>query len=203
MARLLLIAYCSCRVVGQEPLRISRIYTSKAKYKLMSEISLWLDSYDDIYSDFDSRHFLKRRISEDFLHELRSSKKYKREGVTDLLLFLPGEERKESSETAIINSLRDFFGNQFQISNNKYRVKRNNGIAALVAGFITMVVNSYMGFYGLHSLPFITLKVLLEPCGWFLLWLGFDFLFYDLREIKREKDFFREFSEINILFETS
>ena len=64
----------------------------------MSEISLWLDNYDDIYSDFDSRHFLKRRISEDFLHELRLSKKYKRERATDLLLFMPGEKRTESSE---------------------------------------------------------------------------------------------------------
>jgi hypothetical protein len=169
----------------------------------MSEISLWLDSYDDIYSDFDSRNFLKRRISEDFLHELRLSKKYKRERVTDLLLFMPGEKRKESSETVIINSLKNFFGDQLQMSGDKYRIKRNNGIAALSAGFIIMAMNSYMSFYALHSLPFSAIKILLEPCGWFLLWLGFDFLFYDLRELKKEKDFFREFSEINIHFETS
>jgi len=169
----------------------------------MSEISLWLDNYDDIYSDFDSRHFLKRRISEDFLHELRLSKKYKRERVTDLLLFMPAENRKESSETVIINGLNNFFGNQLRISSDKYRVKRNNGITALVAGFITMVINSYLGFFGLHSLPLFTIKILLEPCAWFLLWLGFDFLFYDLRELKREKDLFGEFSELNIHFETS
>jgi hypothetical protein len=74
---------------------------------------------------------------------------------------------------------------------------------ALVAGFITMVINSYLGFFGLHSLPLFTIKILLEPCAWFLLWLGFDFLFYDLRELKREKDLFGEFSELNIHFETS
>lgn len=169
----------------------------------MSEISLWLDNYDDIYSDFDSRHFLKRRISEDFLHELRLAKKYKRERITGLSLFLPGEMRKESSETAIINSLRSFFDSQLQTSNNRYRVKLNNGVVALIAGLLIMAVNSYMGFYSLHSLPFFTLRILLEPCGWFLLWLGFDFLFYDLRELKREKNFFREFSGISIRFETS
>jgi len=169
----------------------------------MSEISLWLDNYDDIYSDFDSRHFLKRRISEDFLRELRLSKKYKKERVTGLLLFLPGEKRKEISETAIINSLKNFFNNQLLLSSRQYRVKRNKGIAALVAGVIAMVMNSYLGYYGLHTWPFFAIKILLEPCGWFLLWLGFDLLFYDLRELKREKDFFREFSDINILFEKS
>jgi hypothetical protein len=62
----------------------------------MSEISLWLDNYDDIYSDFDSRHFLKRRISEDFLHELRLSKKYKRErGDRPVVVYACGEEKRE------------------------------------------------------------------------------------------------------------
>jgi len=52
-----------------------------------------LDYYDDIYSDFDSRHYLKRRISEDFLFELRNALKYKRERVLDLLLLLPEQVR--------------------------------------------------------------------------------------------------------------
>lgn len=59
----------------------------------MTEISLWLDSYDDIYSDFDSHHYLKRRISEDFLHELRVEMKYKEHHGGDLVLLLPQERR--------------------------------------------------------------------------------------------------------------
>ena len=161
----------------------------------MSEISLWLDNYGDIYSDFDSRDFLKRRISEDFLHELPLSGKYKRETVTGLLLFMPGAKRNQNSETVIINSLTNFFGNLRRISSDKYRIKRNNGITALVAGFITMGMNSYLGFYTVHSLLLFTIKILLEPCGWFLLWLGFDFLFYDLRELKRKKTFSGNFQK--------
>ena len=38
----------------------------------MADISLWLDDYDDLFSDFDSRNYLKRRVSEDFLEELKS-----------------------------------------------------------------------------------------------------------------------------------
>ena len=43
----------------------------------MANLELWLDSYNDIYSDFDSRHYSKRRISEDFIQELRLGLKHK------------------------------------------------------------------------------------------------------------------------------
>lgn len=55
----------------------------------MKELELWLDSYDDIYSDFDSRHYLERRISEDFLHELRIEIKYSEQHASDMVLLLP------------------------------------------------------------------------------------------------------------------
>ena len=50
-----------------------------------SELSIWLDSYDDIYSDFDSRQYLKRRVSEDFLYELKNAFRYKKEKINDLV----------------------------------------------------------------------------------------------------------------------
>ena len=56
---------------------------------MAEEISLWLDSYDDIYSDFDSRHYLKRRISKDFIDELEASLKYRTGRVENLILLLP------------------------------------------------------------------------------------------------------------------
>jgi hypothetical protein len=74
----------------------------------MAELNLWIDSYDDIYSDFDSRHFLKRRISEDFLFELRTEIKYKEGHAGDMVLLLPQERRDESAEKIIANSLIDF-----------------------------------------------------------------------------------------------
>ncbi|PZR25545.1 MAG: hypothetical protein DI535_17825 [Citrobacter freundii] len=51
----------------------------------MAELSLWLDNYDDIYSDFDVRTLLKRRVSEDSVYELGMTYKRKEEN-TDLLL---------------------------------------------------------------------------------------------------------------------
>ena len=36
-------------------------------------ISLWIDSYDDIFSDFDPRPFSARNISDDFLYEVKKT----------------------------------------------------------------------------------------------------------------------------------
>ena len=169
----------------------------------MSELSLWLDNYDDIYSDFDSRHYLKRRISEDFLHELRIAKKLKKEKVIDIFLLLPRDKRVEEAERVITNSLKDFFENQFQYQRDKYRKKLNRGILMIVTGLLIMMVNSYINFKNFHSLPVSVIKTVLDPAGWFLLWFGFDFLFYDLVEVKKEREFFAELSEVNVHFKTS
>jgi len=169
----------------------------------MPELSLWLDYYDDIYSDFDSRHYLKRRISEDFLHELRIAKKYKKERITDLVLLLPQLKRVEDTERIIINSLKDFFKDQYQSHTDRYREKMNRGILLAVTGLLVMLINSYLNFKAGNSFPVLAIKILLEPGGWFLLWLAFDLLFYDLREIAKEKEFFDELSQANIHFKSS
>ena len=42
-----------------------------------------------------------------------------------------------------------------------------------------------------------------EPSGWFLVWISFDIIYYDLQEIKKVKYFFRELTEIQIYFQSS
>ena len=78
----------------------------------MNELSLWLDYYDDIYSDFDSRQYPKRRISDDFLYELKDAFKYRSERYNDIFLYLPQEKRTETTEKIISAGLKTFFINQ-------------------------------------------------------------------------------------------
>lgn len=169
----------------------------------MAELNLWLDSYDDIYSDFDSRHYLKRRVSEDFLHELRTEMKYKKKQAGDMLLLLPQEQRNETTEKIIVNSLADFFNSRFQFFRNKCRLKLNNGILLFAAGVIIMLLNTWINYRSGESFPIVFLKVLLEPAGWFLIWAAFDFLFYDFTELKKEKSFYKKLSEMHVHFKAS
>lgn len=169
----------------------------------MAELNLWLDSYDDIYSDFDSRNYLKRRISEDFLHELRTEMKYKEHHAGEMVLLLPEVQRDEPSEKIIADSLSDFFISQFRFYQDKCRKKLNNGILLLTAGIIIILLNSWVSYYATETFPVIGLKVLLEPAGWFLIWAALDFLFYDFAELKKERIFYKKLSEMHIHFISS
>jgi len=169
----------------------------------MAELSLWLDYYDDIYSDFDSRHYGKRRISDDFLYELRNALKYKEVRITDLILLLPADKRNETDEKMIAASLKDFFSSRYGNSADKCRHKLNRGTLFGITGTIVMIVNTAIGFAGSHTFPLIAGRVILEPAGWFLLWASFDFLFYNWQELKKERDFFKELAEMNIHFKSS
>ncbi len=129
--------------------------------------------------------------------------KYKKERAADLLLLLPQEKRNEPSEKIIISSLKEFFTDQFRNWNDKFKKKLNTGIILLFAGLVTMAINSFISFKAMHSFPITIVKIILEPAGWFLLWLSFDFLFYDLREIRKDKEFFSKLSEMNIHFKSA
>jgi hypothetical protein len=170
---------------------------------VMAELSLWLDYYDDIYSDFDSRHYIKRRVSDDFLYELKNALKYRKERINDLVLLLPQEKRDESGEKAIAESLKDNFTTQYQFHAEQCRRKLHTGLLFGIAGILLLIFNSFIGYKGYHTLPFIVLRVISEPAGWFILWTAFDFIFYERRDMIREREFFRELSEMNIHFKSS
>jgi hypothetical protein len=169
----------------------------------MAEIKLWLDSYEDIYSDFDSRHYLHRRISEDFLHELRTEMKYLQHHASDMVLLLPQEQRNEPTEKIIASSLNNYFKGQSRFHHDKCNQKLKRGVALLIMGIIIMLLNSWVIYRSGESFSIIGLRVLLEPAGWFLLWAGLDFLLYDFAGLKKEENFYKELSEMNIHFQSA
>lgn len=170
---------------------------------VMTELNLWLDSYDDIYSDFDSRHYQKRRVSEDFLYEVRTEIKYKEQKADVLILLLPADKRDELSEKIITASLALFFKNQYNINAVKCRKKLRSGLLLLVSGSILMLLNSWFSFRFPPSFWLQSFKILMEPAGWFLLWAALDFLFYEYSNVKKERNFYKELSTMNICFRSS
>src|SRR6185503_3874740 len=110
----------------------------------MPELSLWLDSYDDIYSDFDSRHYLKRRISEDFIDELRMSLKYRTDKPDRLLLLLPAQLRNAEIEKEILSSIKEQLKDRLQISDEKRKRTWLQGLKLLITGMILMAADAFI-----------------------------------------------------------
>jgi hypothetical protein len=169
----------------------------------MSDIKLWLDSYDDIYSDFDSRHYLKRRISEDFLYELRNELAFTKTEVNHIILLLPQNKRNAVSEEIIAKGLSDYFKTQYIFHKKKCENKLKQGLLLFFIGCIIMLLNSFFSFTYKESFLIIFLRILLEPAGWFLLWAAFDFLYYDFAKLKTVRNSFQLLSNVEIKFNTS
>src|SRR3989344_3570875 len=74
-----------------------------------SEISIILDTYDDIFSDFDPRAFMVREISDDFIQEAKKAIKQKAPGRIELKFLVPAHQRSFQDEALIKKRIRDHF----------------------------------------------------------------------------------------------
>ena len=66
-----------------------------------SNISLILDSYEDIFSSFDARPYSEKALSVDFLAECKNAVRDKGEFEIEMRLLMPKDKRNLKQETII------------------------------------------------------------------------------------------------------
>ena len=162
-------------------------------------VSLWLDNYDDIFSDFDPRPYGQRALSEDFLAEARRAVRHRHDEVPELRLLVPVTVRHVDDETIIRKRLRDHFRKHAdRLRRERHRtVWTSLGVAA--AGFALMTASTLLRRQP-ETIGRTVLHVFLEPAGWFAVWFGLDQLFYGAREIAREHAFYRKMARADMVF---
>ena len=62
------------------------------------DISIWIDSYSDMFSDFDPRSFSERTISNDFIAQLKKVSRDTKGKVSVLKLLVPVGMQKDDHE---------------------------------------------------------------------------------------------------------
>lgn len=173
------------------------------KLKLLekSEISLLLDTYDDIFSDFDPRPFSKRALSDDFLYEAKKAAREKEGGTFELRFLIPDNVRNRELEKIIQKRLHEHFKKHAGVVEKELSETVVKGILALIVGFSVMVGTALLNSY---TKTFVTnmLTIVLEPAGWFSVWLGFDHIFYNAKAKKPEVQFYKKMKNAEIIFET-
>ena len=167
------------------------------------EISLWLDTYDDIFSDFDPRPYSERALSDDFLMEAKRATRDKPAGAIELKLLLPENQRDSNKEAIIKHRLKE----HFQKHNREFKGKRKKlalqGIAFVLFGIILMFIASLILFKSQQdSLIRSFLIVLLEPAGWFLFWEGLNLVIFESKKIQPDFLFYEKMSRSQTQFNT-
>jgi hypothetical protein len=162
-------------------------------------VSLWLDTYDDIFSDFDPRPFGQRSLSDDFLAEARRAVRDRHDEVPELRLLVPVSVRNLDDETTIRKRLRDHFRRHADRLGRERRRAIWASLGVAVAGFAVMTTSALLRRQP-DTVARTVLHVLLEPAGWFAVWFGLDQLFYGIREIAREHGFYRKMARADVVF---
>jgi len=166
-----------------------------------SEISLWLDTYDDIFSDFDPRPYAQRALSDDFLNEAKKASREKGESL-ELRLLIDAKMRNLDHEAMIKKRLHEHFKNHTVRIHAELKDLFIKGVLFVVFGFVMMVIATFLADFEIKNMLITFAMVTLEPAGWFAVWAGFDHIFYMTREKKPEHLFNEKMSKSNIIFES-
>ena len=158
--------------------------TEKEMMLREGNVSLILDSYNDIFSDFDPRPSSERSLSQDFLEECNRASR-DQHGITELRLMVPRHKKDTREEMKIKTRLIEHFQKHFHEKEEEIRRIKRTGIiwtifgAIILAAIILLMINS--GEQNWTSL----LAILEIPC-WFLMWEGMGKIFFDSKEIEPE-----------------
>lgn len=167
----------------------------------LTEVSILLDSYDDIFSDFDPSPYSERTLSDDFIIQVKKFARNKIGNKMLLRLLLPANKRKEQEEKVIVKRLHSYFKSVHQALKSEGKKANTRGLILTLIGTSVMIAASYISFMKPEKYHVHFLLVLFEPAGWFLLWTGFDHLVNSPKETKNDIDFYATMikSEINFL----
>lgn len=161
-----------------------------------AEISLRLEQYDDIFSDFDIRPYSKRALSVDFLDEIKRAAYDKNDGGIELAMHMPAHVRNEAHEIVIRERLTAHFKKHFQILKAEKRRVLGIGMAMMATGVIFMIAATSIVFENTAGKWLMSfLVVFLEPAAWFLLWEGMDQIIFNAKSINPSLDFYRKMSD--------
>jgi hypothetical protein len=162
------------------------------------EIAIALDTYDDLFSDFDIRGYGERALSRDFLDELRVRlRRFGTKPGFDILFLVPAERRNEADEKLIIERIRLFYADRREhYRREDERVKRRALSFVAIGLALSVAANFVAGRF--DSLPLFNDFILIP--SWFFVWSGFEALIKNREEIGKKRKYYHALSESRTSF---
>ncbi|MCX8199984.1 MAG: hypothetical protein N3G76_00780 [Candidatus Micrarchaeota archaeon] len=134
-------------------------------------IDIALESYDDLYSDFDISHYAKRELSEDFVKELikRTSGEHDTKTL-QITLSIPSAKRDIPAERTIIRRIKQHFAKRAESYSLEIQNHQRRGIKYIFVGALIILADVFIpkDAFPLLGAIFSVLMV----AGWFGVWTG-------------------------------
>lgn len=157
------------------------------------DVSIRLERYSDIFSDFDIRPYSRRSLSIDFMDEIKRAVVEKDDEGIELILYMPEKDRNESQEVVIKERLFNYFRRHSHLLLDEKNHVKKVGAWMVVLGVIFMVLATLVLFEDpSQNLWLSFLLVFLEPAAWFLLWEGMDQVIFNSKKNNPELAFYKK-----------
>jgi len=167
-----------------------------------SEVSLWLDTYEDVFSDFDPRPFDHRALSDDFLQEAKRATRELEPGLLELRFLMPAHERDHSVENIVRHRLHEHFRKHATRLEKEKRWIFTKAVAFVLFGFAMLVVSAFLKEAQSHGFLYYFILAMFEPAGWFMMWYGMDQIFYSTKDISPDLCFYEKMTKAEITFDS-
>jgi len=159
-----------------------------------------IDTYDDLFSDFDSSPYPQRALSDDLLKELQKRYTETPKGEVEVRFSMPSRLRSHQVEAVARKRLKDYFQAQVKLLNKEMDDRKKMAAALFAGGFAVLLGTIYLTEYVAQSHILEVTGLLITPLGWFGMWEGTSrFVDYATRYEEKRK-FFQRFARANYVF---
>lgn len=173
----------------------------KEQIKEFNEISLAIDSWDDVFSDFDPSPLEYRVLSEDFLLELRKHYRETPRGSYVITIYAPAVLKDDVSERLVVKRLKQYFKFRHLAAQKEINVCVKKGIIFVLFGIVFLSSLILIAHYQLLSkLVIELLSIVFMPLGWFGIWEGFSRIIEPAPLLKQDLELFSKLSKTSFKF---
>lgn len=176
--------------------------TEKENSMRQGNISLILEGYNDLFSDFDPRSYSERALSDDFLVECKRAvrdRQFSEQGF-ELRLLIPKAKRNLNDEAKIKKRLKMHFYKHYKEKLEDIKKIKREGWAWFFLGVLFMLFATFIYQYINTGFFFNLLFIISEPAGWFSFWSGLDKVFIYSRDKKPDLDFYHKMASVEVDF---
>ena len=167
----------------------------------LREITIMLDTYDDIFSDLDPRPYQTRQLSEDFLKEIQRRYMEDKKGRFEVRFTIPAAERDVNGEALIKRRLREHFAFMGAREKESIKATKLRGYIYILIGTLVLLgdVTAFFAFNE-SSLLYQVLSIILVPAGWYGTFTGIGKVIDEPSDAVERKKVFEKFEKAAFIF---
>lgn len=167
----------------------------------LREITITLDTYDDIFSDFDPRPYPERELSEDFLKEIQRRYMENKKGRFEVHFTVPSTDRDVKEEALIKKRLREHFAFMMKEEEDIIRKTKQRGYVYILIGAAVLLSDVFAVFWLLESnIIYKIISILLVPAGWYGMYTGLEKVIDEPFNAVDRKIIYEKFEKANYVF---